>query len=188
LDKKRLFVAIDLPDEVRSKLQDLQRALKPFARDAKWVNPAGIHLTIKFLGATDVDKIPALDESLNLIAKAHQPLAIHLMGCGFFPNLRRPNVLWAGVIAPDLAMLQQSIEHETARLGFEKENRPFTPHLTLARFKNNKGLLPPAKETEKYAGVELASFVANRFVLFDSILHRQGAEYHKLGIFHLAVP
>ena len=177
MSKKRLFVAIGLPESLRNELEQLQKQLKPFARDAKWVNVSGIHLTLKFLGYVDPAQIPEITEALSGSAKNQSAVFIHASGCGFFPNARRPNVLWVGVNAPELAPLQQDVEEAMAKLGFEKETRAFSPHLTLARFKDHRGHLALAKETDKFAGKDFGSFTANSFSLYESILRPQGAQY-----------
>jgi 2'-5' RNA ligase len=185
LSKKRLFVAIGLPESLRNELEQLQKQLKPFGRDAKWVNVSGIHLTLKFLGYVDPAQIPEITEGLSQSVKAHSAVSIHAHGCGFFPNARRPNVLWVGIDAPELTPLQQTVEEAMEKLGFEKENRAFSPHLTLARFKDHRAHLALAKETEKLAGKDFGSFTANSFSLYESILRPQGAQYHILHDFQL---
>ena len=185
MSKKRLFVAIGLPDSLLAELEQLQKQLKPFARDAKWVKVSGVHLTLKFLGYVDPAKIPEITEALAAAAKDQSGVSIHARDCGFFPSARRPNVLWAGVDAPGLMPLQQEVEEAMAKLGFEKENRAFSPHLTLARFKDHRGLLALAKETEKFAGKDFGSFTAKSFSLYESILRPQGAEYDNLHEFFL---
>ena len=185
MSKKRLFVAIGLPEPLRNELENLQKQLQPFARDAKWVNISGIHLTLKFLGYVDPAQIPEITEALFNSVKAFSPVMIQARGCGFFPNARRPNVLWVGVDAPELAPLQQDVEEAMAKLGFEKENRAFSPHLTLARFKDHRGHLALAKETEKLAGNDFGSFTANGLSLYESILRPRGAQYQILQEFQL---
>jgi len=181
--KKRLFIAISLTEDVRHNLNELQQTLRKFARDAKWVKVEGIHLTLKFLGYVEAEKIPEITAAMQPIAESAQPFPIQVKGCGFFPNSRRPNVLWAGVISDQLQPLQKQIEDATEKLGFERENRPFSPHLTLARFRDHHGLTPMILETEKWQEKALGSWDARDFVLYESILQRQGAEYHKLNTF-----
>ena len=183
--KKRLFVAIGLPREVQQKLEEMQTQLKRFARDAKWVKVAGIHLTLKFLGYVEPSRIQTIYETLRPIAFATSSIPIEVFGCGFFPNPQRPNVLWTGVRAKELAPLQQHVEDAMATLGFEKEKRPFSPHLTLARFRDPRGWLPLVQETQKWMEVSFGAFVASGFSLYESILHRQGAEYHTVETFRL---
>jgi 2'-5' RNA ligase len=183
LSKKRLFVAIALPEPLTNELEKLQKQLQPFARDAKWVNVSGVHLTLKFLGYVDPAQIPEIIEALSNSIKTFSPVAIQASGCGFFPNARRPNVLWVGVAAQELVPVQQNVEEAMEKLGFEKENRAFSPHLTLARFKDHRGHLALAKETEKFAGKNFGNFTANSFSLYESILRPQGAQYHRLHNF-----
>lgn len=183
--KVRLFVAISLPEELQKELAEMQQRFKPYARTAKWVRMDGVHLTIKFLGYVDPDRIPAIRDSLQIIAGNHAAFSIRVSGCGFFPNTRRPNVMWTGVESEKLAQLQKDVEDAMAVLGFEKEDRAFSPHLTLARFRDSHGLTPLILETEKWKDADLGAFAAQEFVLYESILHREGAEYRKLSIFSL---
>lgn len=183
--KKRLFVAISLPPDLLRKLSELQGQFKPFAREAKWVKPQGIHLTLKFLGYVDQNRISEIIDHLSKVSESAAALNLTASGCGFFPNPRRPSVLWVGVQAPGIMELQQNVEEAMNRLSFEKETRAFSPHLTLARFKRTEGLLPLAKAVEQWKENELETFEAKHFELFESILHRDGAEYIILKSFPL---
>lgn len=183
--KVRLFVAIPLPAELQNKLTEMQQHFKPLARTAKWVRAEGIHLTLKFLGYVDPDRIPDITQSLKDVASRHGAVSVQAAGCGFFPNSRRPNVLWVGVHSDRLGELQRDVEDAMAALGFEKENRAFSPHLTLARFRETHGLTPLILETEKQKDAVLGEFTAGEFVLYESILHREGAEYKRRSEFQL---
>lgn len=170
-----MFVAIGLPSELLLKLGKVQSEFKPFAGNAKWVKPQGIHLTLKFLGYVDQNRISEIIDQLSKISQ--RAFDVNVSGYGFFPNARRPSVLWVGIQSTGLLDLQQKVEEAMNGLGFEKENRAFSPHLTLARFKSPAGLLPLAKAVEERKENELATFEAKHFELFESILHRDGAEY-----------
>lgn len=183
--KRRLFVAVGLPDSIRKTIEELQSELKRFARDAKWVNPTGIHLTLKFLGYVDPAQIDGIQNALVKVAQEYPPPEIEVHGCGAFPNSRRPNVLWAGVESAQLIDIQGRVEEALAALGFEKEKRGFTPHLTLARFKEARGLTPLMLAVEKKKDVSFGSFTTSQFRLYESILHREGAEYIVLKEFPL---
>ena len=131
----RAFVAIELPDDVRGVLareQDRLRALSPRNRDIRWTSAESLHLTLKFLGDVARERIRAVIAALESVG----PLAafeIGLQGFGFFPDARRPSVFWAGIDAPAaLGALASNVDASLARLGFGRERRPFTPHLTLA--------------------------------------------------------
>jgi 2'-5' RNA ligase len=181
----RLFIAVGLPEEVETKLEEFQNELKPFARDAKWVNPHNIHLTLKFLGEVKEEKVPELQEVLKQSGKNIEPVSVTVQGCGFFPNARRPSVFWAGVKTEPLLGLQKIIEERTQNLGFEGENRPYSPHLTLARFKDPRGRLSIANEAEKRKDYEFGQFITANFSLYQSVLKRSGAEYTVLKSFLL---
>jgi RNA 2',3'-cyclic 3'-phosphodiesterase len=184
--KKRLFVAIPLPAEIMQRLEELQKKLKRFARDAKWVKTQSIHLTLKFLGYVDPAKIPAIEESLARISSETSPVAVLIKGCGFFPNPRRPSVLWTGIESNNLEPVQVKVENAMTALGFEKEDREFHPHLTLARFRDSHGLMYLAEEASKHNNEVYGEFTAKSFILYESILRREGAEYVRLHEFQLS--
>lgn len=133
----RLFVAIELPDDTLRAIERVQTTLQRRApeRALRWVRPEGIHLTLKFLGDVPRSQIPAMEAALAEAAAGHDPLSLSIEELGGFPNPQRPRVLWLGVTgdtAP-LARLQADVEKHLAPLGYPRENRPFSPHLTLAR-------------------------------------------------------
>jgi 2'-5' RNA ligase len=175
--KKRLFVAIGLPAALKEKLGELQAQLKRFARDDKWVRLESIHLTLKFLGYVAPEQIPSLQDAFLPVISKYSSFSVHVRGVGFFPNPRRPSVLWAGVEAQEIFPLQAAIEDATERLGFEKENRAFSPHLTLCRFRDPRGLLPLAQEVQKNTALDIGTFKAEEVTLYESILRRDGAQY-----------
>jgi RNA 2',3'-cyclic 3'-phosphodiesterase len=183
--KKRLFIAIGLPVEIKKTLEELQKQLRRFAIDAKWVKPASIHLTLKFLGYVDAERVPEITTLLHSLQYSFYHGRIKLCSLGFFPNPRRPNVLWAGLESPNLSELQEQIENALAGIGFEKENRAFSPHLTLARFREPKGLMPLAQDVEKYKEASFGEFQPEKFSLYESVLHRDGAQYTILESFGL---
>ncbi|HJZ12150.1 MAG TPA: RNA 2',3'-cyclic phosphodiesterase, partial [Acidobacteriota bacterium] len=120
-------------------------------------------------------------------AKGYGVFSIRLRGCGFFPNARRPAVLWCGVDCDELGGLQHEIDNRLAALDFEKETRPFSAHLTLARFRDPHGLFWLAKEVEKIKDSDWGQFPAKEITLYQSILHRTGAEYRALETFPLGL-
>lgn len=142
VEQIRAFVAIDLPDDVRNALvkarSDIEEGLR---RDAvRWVKPQNIHLTLRFLGNTGLEKLPEFVQKMDDIAGGHQAFDLHLGGVGCFPNARRPRVLWIGIDgAKDrLKSLQANVEDLVVDSGWKRENRRFHPHLTLGRVKNSR--------------------------------------------------
>ena len=136
MEQIRSFIAIELPDEVKSALVQLQAQLKTGKQlPVKWVDPYSSHLTLKFLGNIDVNKIREITEAIEAAAQGISPFKLEVKDLGVFPNLKRVRIVWVGVSGEvaQLSQLQQRIESNLAPLGFAPESRSFTPHLTLAR-------------------------------------------------------
>ncbi len=176
----RAFIAIDLPHPVRAALAGVQASLQSLCPDARWARPEGIHLTLKFLGEISEAQIAQVTGALTQTA-AFEPFSVEATGLGFFPNSKRPRVFWAGVSAPPaLAELAARIESQMEKIGFARESRNYSPHLTLARFK------VPRPQGRLVSGVTEAGtpsfgqFEVSEFFLFESKLSPQGAEYRKV--------
>ena len=179
----RLFIAIEISQEVRAALAVLLKEFRAIAPQVKWVHPENMHLTLKFLGETDSSKLSAMQAALTAI-RSSQPINLHFRGLGFFPNAKRARVFWAGMEAsPNLPALAAEIDQAMHRLGFPLEDRPFSPHLTLARFQP-PGLPPKlAAAAQEDASHEFGSLVAREFQLIESKLKPAGAEYTTLQSF-----
>ncbi len=139
-DKIRLFVAIDLPEEVKDLLAATAVQLGHHLpkRAVRWVHREQMHLTLRFLGDTAVAQLPGLQQELTQLAAQHQPFRLRLSGVGAFPNQKRPRVVWVGLagdVAP-LKLLQSELEDRMVGLGWSREKRLFNPHLTLGRVKD----------------------------------------------------
>lgn len=182
----RLFIAIDLPDSVRAALAREQARLRDVcagSRDIRWTRPEGVHLTLKFLGAVDEPRLPEVIGALRTIAP-FDPFEVDVGGFGFFPNARRPRVFWVGLEAPPaLGELARRVEAAMVPLGFARENRPFQPHLTLARFESQHAqpALEAALQRRDPGG--FGRFTVIEFVLFESKLKPGGADYCKVARF-----
>ena len=180
----RLFVALELPDEVRKAFVEMIVQVRPLCRGAKWARAEGMHVTLKFIGNAvadgDTEKLAAVRAALATV-KSDASIDLRYRGTGFFPNARRPNVFWAGIQAsPNLAPLAAEIERALEPLGVPREPRPFVPHLTLARFKSPEGVKRVVIEAEKFAEREFGSSRETEFHLFESRLKSDGAEHTKL--------
>jgi len=183
----RLFVAIEIRPEIRDALAGFiqeTRAIGP--PQAKWVRAANLHITLKFLGHTDEGKLPAIESALSAIPSS-SPVALAFRGLGFFPNERRPRVFWAGMEAsPNLETIASGIDHAVHKVGFPLEGRPFTPHLTLARF-DPPGIPPKlASAIANNSSRDFGQMVTRRFQLIESKLKPTGAEYTPLRSFTFA--
>jgi 2'-5' RNA ligase len=178
----RAFIAIELPESVKSFLVKISAELKLCGGPVKWVRPEGIHLTLKFLGSVPSDLLPRIQEAALPLFEAQQPTQLHVSGLGAFPHLRKPRVVWAGLEDPTgvLSPLVNSLETVLEPLGFPKEKRPFNPHLTLGRFKSNEKSSELIETIRQKMDIVGPSFVADHAILFESVLKPSGAEYFQL--------
>lgn len=177
---KRLFVAIDLPDAVNERLVSLCCGLP----GARWVDPAQIHLTLRFVG--EVDGNIFLDIRDGLAGVNMEPFAMQLSGVGFFPPRKKPRVVWAGIEANEqLMQLHRKVNTALTGVGIEAEARKFAPHITLARLRDT----PPSKVgrfLEHHGMFCSETFVVDRFLLYSSILSPKGARHTLEQEYHLA--
>jgi 2'-5' RNA ligase len=138
----RAFIAIDLPPAVKAALADVAATLaERVPRGAvRWVRPEQMHLTLRFLGDTPTDKLPALAAALDALAAGHAPFALRLTEVGCFPNARRPRVVWVGLGGEEqrLLALVAGLEAALRPLGWPPEDKPFRAHLTLGRVKDER--------------------------------------------------
>jgi 2'-5' RNA ligase len=183
----RLFVAVDLPPALKEAIRQLQNPLRHLAGGVSWVRGEGFHCTLKFLGEVTPEQLPAIQSSLAAVPRP-APFTLHLRHLGVFPSESRPRVIWVGLepALPHLAALQRDVEAAMAPLGFPPENRPFRPHLTLGRVKDNRSLHNLLKYIrEESERVDLGAFPVTQFTLFQSTLSPEGAQYTVLGQFAL---
>jgi RNA 2',3'-cyclic 3'-phosphodiesterase len=181
----RLFVALDIPEDVRRSLASLVAKLRRACQNARWVRIEGIHITLKFIGECSPEKTEAIKSALASVP-ARSPIPMHFRGMGFFPNERRPRVLWAGVEAPELAMLASGIDASLVPLGIAREGRVFSPHLTLSRFDTPRALDALRSVIDEAGALEFGDTTAKEFHLYQSVLKRGGAEYTRLATFSFA--
>lgn len=182
----RLFVALDIPEDVHFTIGKCIAKLRSAYRNARWVRVEGLHVTLKFIGETSPEKAEALKAALAAIPP-RDVFSIAFRGLGFFPNERRPRVLWAGVEAgPELTALAAAVETSLEPLGIAREARAFSPHLTLARFDSPRGLEALHSAVRSAAPLEFGATTAGGFHLYQSVLKPGGAEYTRLASFPFA--
>ncbi len=176
----RVFVALDVPETVRSALAELSARLKKVCPSARWVRLEGVHITLKFIGEVPPENLERIRQALGELP-AFAPIKLCFAGLGFFPSARRPGVFWAGVEAePQLAELAAAIEMKLDPLGIGPEKRAFHPHLTLARFESPERTRALAAAVEALGTPEFGSETFKEFHLYQSVLKRSGAEYTRL--------
>ena len=168
----RLFIALELPELVKERLVACCSGIE----GARWQSAGQMHLTLRFIG--EVDHQQALDIRAALAGVRFQPFQVALDGLGLFGKARKPRALWVGIDDPEpLKHLHEKIDQRLLTVGFSTEERKFTPHVTLARFRNGK-----ARRLEDYldhyAGLALPAFDVDSFALFSSRLSHTGAQYN----------
>jgi len=179
----RAFIAIDLPGDIRARLRSGQAAFRSLSPDARWTQPEGIHLTLKFLGEVPDHKVSEVSESLKKLGP-FESFAVRVRGFGFFPDSRRPRVFWVGIEeSASLLRLAEQVERAMETIGFAREQRSFHPHLTLARFKAPQAQPALQAAISQDAEQDLGSIDVSEFFLFESKLSPHGAEYRKVERF-----
>lgn len=184
----RVFCAVELPDEVRERLREHIQRLRQEVSDAaaSWTRVENIHLTLKFFGNVAVDRIPAISDAVSRAAKEFSSLKIGVGATGVFPKPSRPQVLWIGVSdsSGQLVGLQRRLDDECAKAGYEKEDRAYRPHLTIARIRRPEGARRLADAHLK-TEFEPAEIEVDELIVFRSELSSKGSKYtaiskHKL--------
>ena len=185
-EQLRLFVAVTLPPEVRDVLAGVIGRLRAAdLRGVRTVAPEGVHITLKFLGNVDADRVPTLSEALSAAGEGAAPFRLALQGLGAFPEGRAPRVLWAGVggDADALGALARRVDDACAGLGFTRERREFSPHLTIARLRDSATDDERRRAAGALEAVGLADavgFEVGDMHLIKSTLTPSGARYEKL--------
>lgn len=183
----RTFIAIELAPLAKQRLIDLLADL-PDSRDVRWVTPDQLHLTLKFLGEVPEDRFDEVRAAAAQASASIQPFEIRLAGLGGFPGRRNPRVLWVGVDDPAQRCRAwvQAADPLLANLGYEPEQRAYTPHITLGRSKSPAGGRLMTDVLERHAAAAPAGTHApvtnvREVVIFESRLHPKGAQYFPLA-------
>ena len=193
----RLFIALDIDDAIRERISLYMDGVRGFAPDARWMNPESMHVTLKFIGEQPEPAVEQIKNAVSTIAA--KTTQIHFRGYGFFPTAKSARVFWIGIEAgTELGSLAASIDAATAALGIPKEDRAFSPHLTLARGGGASGSPSPHKTDgpnrafaslqEKLASrpaPEFGTMTPREFFLYQSQLSPKGSKYTKLATFGL---
>ncbi len=182
MNKIRSFIAIEIPEVIKKGLSGIQDALKKTGADVGWTRPEGIHLTLKFLGEVEEGKLADIQKAIEESAKGISAFLLEVNGIGVFPNIRYPRVLWIGIKdkGDTLKTLEEAIDRETEKIGFKKEGRDFSPHLTLGRIRSHKNREILIKSLEEFDKIELGAFNVTEVSLIKSELRPKGAVYTQL--------
>jgi len=193
----RVFVALDLDSAIRRRIQDFVNEIRYTAPGVRWMSDESLHVTLKFVGEKPEAVVKGIDTSLRSIHD--EPFQLRFSGTGFFPTPRSPRVFWIGIHAQDaLTHLAKAIDDSLMKIGIAKEDRDFSPHLTLARARGGSGA-PEQRKGDKpnrqfaklqeflatHPAPDFGTMTAHEFFLYRSQLSNQGSQYTKLARFEL---
>ena len=186
----RSFIAVELPEATREAIYVVQEQLKQSRAGVRWVKPASIHLTLKFLGNISPAQVDEIAETAAQLVRDEPPLTLCAAGLGGFPSHRKPRVIWVGLQGEveRLAKIQAGLEKALEPLGFAREGRGFRPHLTIGRVKDRHHLQSLIEAMSTLELPEFNSFDADEIILYKSDLRPTGAIYTKLHRMPLAAP
>jgi 2'-5' RNA ligase len=175
----RLFICVEIPHEIKRKISMIQEQLKAIETPIGWVRSEGIHLTLKFLGNISEEQVPDIKRCMSMAVDGISPFDVNIKGGGVFPNLNYPRVIWIRLEdrTYNLFRLQKGIEDCLNKIGFEQEDRGFTPHLTLGRIKSLKGKNQLIRTIHLYKDIEVGQITIDKIILMRSQLNPAGAIY-----------
>ncbi|MFQ5907007.1 MAG: RNA 2',3'-cyclic phosphodiesterase [bacterium] len=176
----RTFIAVQISDTVRENLANLIADLRSACADVRWVSPENLHLTLKFLGDLEEKRIDEVAQAVSRACRGFAPFAMSLQALGAFPSPKGPRVVWVGVVKgkDDLISLNESIETELEQMGFEKEKRKYSPHLTIGRLRREGRPVDLADILS--VGFDGGECVVDRVCVMKSTLTPRGPVYEEL--------
>lgn len=178
----RCFISVELPEELKKNIYVYIEKLKAAGADVKWIRPENLHLTLKFLGATMEELLKDINERLLFVSKSRERFYLQVSGAGAFPNMKYPRVIWLGVHdSNEIAKLQRDIDESMAELGFERDDKQFTPHLTIGRVISLRSKDALMKELATLKEVYFGKIEVSNITLMKSELKPGGAEHFKLS-------
>ncbi len=187
-ERWRTFVAIPLPPEIQTALAGLQRRLaRHHAETIRWVEPGSIHVTLRFLGGIDPELAPDIAREIEEAATSTGRFRLRMAGTGTFPAKGRPKVVWVGISGEvrRLERLRARVEGALSRVGFDPEERPFLPHVTIGRIKQEVGPPRDWRAGQAFQKLQLSGpdleYTADRVTLFRSHMDHAGVTYEALS-------
>ncbi|MBN2655214.1 MAG: RNA 2',3'-cyclic phosphodiesterase [Nitrospirae bacterium] len=182
----RSFISINLPSDIRSSLYKKASEIKTEIPSLKPVYPDNIHLTLKFLGELKDSEVELIKKSLVFISQKHHGFSLSIKGIGAFPDMRKPSIVWAGIEeSEELLSIWPDVENAAAEMGFQKEFRRFSPHLTIGRIKDPDKAIGLAEAILPHKDAFFGSIDVTCFSLMKSQLKPEGPVYSALADFYL---
>jgi RNA 2',3'-cyclic 3'-phosphodiesterase len=168
--------------EVECAIAEFINPLRELGSGVRWVRPANLHLTLRFLGdLVDRNLLTPLDRILNQIGGQTSPFTLDARGTGAFPNLDHPRTIWIGLVSEQLIRLTQQVEAAVVQAGFAPERRPYTPHLTIGRIRDLHGLQQIRHALQQSPKLDFGSSLISEMILYRSILGGEASRYHALA-------
>ena len=181
----RAFLAIDLDEDLKPKINTLMKDFKKIDTKIKYVELVNLHLTLKFFGDIDEEGLKLLEDAISNVVEDFKPFNIHIKKCGSFPNKNRINVIWVGIDDDTiLKQLHDRLDEEFSKLGFDKDKK-FSTHLTIGRMKTSKNKQEVRQTIEDNENIEIGEMEVNKITLKKSTLTPSGPIYEDLKVFEL---
>ena len=188
MDKIRSFIAVPIPAEVRRQIAEIEKQLMASGADVKWVPEGNFHITLKFLSYVEPERLDAVSKAVSSALEGMKSFEGALYGVGAFPRLSRPSVIWVGMTqgADELKALAERAETALGRIGFGREERPFSAHITVGRVRSPKNLDGLRKKIEQLREAEVGSFSIERVTVMRSDLYPTGPVYSEIANYKLS--
>jgi 2'-5' RNA ligase len=182
----RCFIAINIEDPLKKEIGSAIGSLGSGRWDVKWVSPENLHITLAFLGDIPDDSVPRVNDQLSAVSKSHAPFEVSLCGTGVFPDRKRPRVVWIGLSNPEkLKVLQNDIEQATLFISLAKEDRSFSPHLTIGRIRSLRDRDAFIRNIETLRDRDFGNIGVKKISFMRSELKPAGAQYSIVAEFPL---
>lgn len=182
-EKVRVFIAVSMPDDVKRQLAEIEKKLSLSGADVKWVAESNFHITLKFLGDVDSSRLEEISSAVESAVLDIEPFEVALSGVGAFPNIRRPSVIWVGISAggDELKKLAEKIEAALEPMGFAREARPFSAHITVGRTRTPRNIGQLRESIDCLKDIQAGAFRVDEAAVMKSELRPSGSMYTKLA-------
>ena len=183
----RLFIACPIPDSLKKSIEKIESLFKESEADVKWIKPENLHITLKFLGKVDKERLNDVIEKTRNAINGVSSIYANVESLGVFPNWRKPRVVWIGIEQgkEELKRLSNNVDEKLSLVGFEKEKREFAAHLTIGRVRSNKNIKKLIDVLQKKSKETFGEIFIDHIVLMESKLSSQGASYACIEKFSL---
>jgi 2'-5' RNA ligase len=185
MSQVRAFLAIDLDDDLKPKINRIIKEFKQIDARIKYVELTNLHLTLKFFGEIDTEGLELLEEKIAKVVSEFNPFDIKIKSCGAFPNNNHIKVIWVGIDEDSIIReLHDKLDKEFTKLGFDRDKK-FSTHLTIGRMKSAKNKDKVKATIEEFSDIEIGEMTVNRISLKKSTLKPSGPVYEDLKVFEL---